>query len=340
MQRFILTHAISLALIFATQVAPAQEAGEPSSKTTAERQTALFVAGPNMGFVGFDDAEALDGPKVAATTDLTLSTRTVSQPRDAALDRRGALYLISGANRGSIAVYDNPLTANGARRPDRAVFGEGTKLSRSLTGVAVDDQNDLLYVSNARTGLVVFDISSPETFDGDVAPVRTFKVDMSQFKPEQLRFANGSLYIVDPRGGTSDIVVFDNPGTLEGKVTPDRVISNIGFDNKIGVDVDAKDRLLVGVRRLGQVMIFNGASKLDGPARPIVKLSIATTDVDPKPAFATTDSEDRLYVADASGNVVFSFDMTSELVSGKRAPNRTIHSSDLIAPNRLLVFER
>ncbi len=112
------------------------------------------------------------------------------------------------------------------------------------------------------------------------------------------------------------------------------------YARKIGVDVDANDRMLVGVRKLGQVLIFNNASTLDGAAEPDVALSIASPDVKPMPAFATMDSEDRLYIADSNGNVVFSFDRASELTSGEHFPSRTIDSSDLIAPNRLLLYER
>ena len=315
-------------------------AKEDNPAGTADPVTTLFASGPNMGFVGFDNAQTLSGPNVAVTTELSLSSKVVSQPRGAALDQNGSLYLISGANRGSIAVFDNPLTANGGRKPDRMVSGERTQISRSPTGVAVDRENSLLYVSNKMTGLLVFDISSPEAFNGNVAPVRTFDVDMSQFRPERLCFANGSLYVVDARGGTSDIAVFDDPDSLSGKAAPDRVITFQGFDNKIGVDVDAQDRLLVGVRRLGQVLIFENASTLDGPASPDVELSITGGDVAPKPSFVTTDSQDRLYVADSNANVVFAFDLASELASGERHADRTIDSTDLIAPNLLLLFER
>jgi hypothetical protein len=299
----------------------------------------LFVMGQNMGLVGFDRASTLNGSRVVVTTDLVLNGKTVSQPKDVALDQHGALYLVSGANRGSIAVYRNPLTANGSRRPDRMVYGDQTRLARTATSIAIDGKNGLLYVANTATEVLVFDISSPEAFTGNVAPARVFIVDMAQFRTKQLHFAQDALYIVDARGGTSDIVVFDDPGALRGKVTPTRMISHPTFDNKISVNVDARNRLLVGVRKRGQVLIFNNASALDGTATPDVALSISGTNVAPKPSFATTDSEDRLYVADASGNVVFSFDNVSELATGEHYPNRTIDSSSLIAPSRLLLYE-
>lgn len=315
--------------------AKGMEAGEANGLSTT-----LFVIGPNTGFVSFANAETLNDSTAAVAAELMLSRSTVLQPRDAALDSRGALYLLSRTNGGSIAVYDDPRTATGSRAPDRKVFGEATQISRSPTGIAIDAENDLLYVSNLLTETLVFDISAPESFQGDVAPMRTFEVDVSQFRPEQLRFANGSLYMADARGGTTDIIAFDHPGALRGKVKPDRTITHAGFDNKVGVDVDAKDRLLVAVRKLGQVLMFNNASKLDGVATPDVALSIAAADVPPQPSFATTDSQDRLYVTDSNGNVVFSFDRASELVSGQHYPNRTIGSRELIAPNRLLLVER
>lgn len=311
---------------------------EEQSPPSGPFLTTLFAMGPNMGFVGFDEAEKTNGAKVAVTTELSLSNKTVSRPRGAALDKHGRLYLVSGANGGSIAVYDKPLNANGHRRPDRIVAGKATRISRSPTGIAIDRQNDLLYVSNAVTDLLVFDISSPEKFQGPIAPLRTFDVDMSLFRAKQICFANGSLYVVTARGGTSDILAFDKPDKLRGKVTPDRVISYQEFDNRVGVDVDSKDRLLVGVRKLGKVLIYRKASTLDGPAKPDVMLSIAGTDVAPMPSFATTDSEDRLYIADANGGVLFSFDNSAQLTSGEHFPDRTIDSRDLIAPSRLLVF--
>ena len=70
-----------------------------------------------------------------------------------------------------------------------------------------------------------------------------------------------------------------------------------------------------------------------------VALSIADTKVKAQPSHATIDSHDRLFVADANGNVTFSFDRASELASGKHRPDRTIGSRELIAPNRLLVVE-
>ncbi len=319
---------------------PGQPAQQPSDGDETDLQTTLFVFGPNTGFVGFDSAQSLSGVGLPATLELMSSNSTVIQPRDAALDSRGALYLISGAKGGSIAIYNNPLTATGSRLPDRVVSGDATLIANNPSGIAIDRENELLYLSNPVGELLVFDIASPELFNGDIAPVRTFRVDLPLFSAEQIRFANGSLYVVDARGGTSDILAFDNPAALQGDVTPDRVISTAGFDNTIGIDIDAQDRLWVGVRDLGQVLLFTAAKSLDGAATPDVALSITDVDVSPKPSFATTDSEDRLYVADSNGNVVFVFDKASELVSGARAASRTIDSMELIAPNRLLVVER
>jgi DNA-binding beta-propeller fold protein YncE len=318
---------------------PHNPADDPMEEEDALR-VALFVLGPNTGFVGFDGAHHLHGVNLGVTTELMAGPNTVIQPRDAALDSRGALYIISGAKSGSVAIYENPLSANGGRLPDRMVFGDATQIANNPSGIAIDLENETLYVASITGDLLAFSIGVPEAFNGAVAPARTFRVNMPLFKAEQLRFANGSLYVVDARGGTSDIMAFDNPSSLVGDVLPDRVISHAGFDNTIGIDVDAFDRLWVGVRDLGQVLMFEGAGSLDGAVEPDLALSIADATIPPKPSFATTDSEDRLYVADSNGNVIFVFDVASELLSGARRPARTIDSAELVAPNRLLVFER
>lgn len=322
-----------------TGESPPQFGGRPDD-ADAKLRTTLFVLGPNTGFVGFDGADNLNGVGLAATTELLNSSATVIQPRDAALDCNGALYLISGNKGGSIAIYDNPMTATGSRPPDRVVFGDATGISNSPTGIAIDCEKHLLYIADTEANVLLFDIRSPELFNGNVAPLRTFHIDLPSNSPAQICLANGSLYVVDARGGTSDILAFDNPAALVGDVVPDRVITNAGFDNTIGIAVDARDRLWVGVRDLGQVLMFKAAISLDGTMTPDLALSIANVDVPAKPSFATTDSEDTLYMADSNGNAVFVFDLATELTSGPRIANRVIDSAELIAPNRLLLFER
>lgn len=315
---------------------PGQPAEQPSDK---ELLTTLFVLGPNTGFVGFNGAENLDGVDLPAPIELFNSQNTVMKPRDAVIDNRGALYVINNAKGGSIAVYDDPMTATGNRAPDRLVFGGTTQLSTSPTGLAIDHENELLYVTNGMDELLVFEIAPPELFDGDIAPIRTFHVDLPLMSFNQVRFADGSLYLVDVRGGTSDIMAFDDPEALQGAVTPDRVISNVEFDNTIGIDIDDLGRMWVGVRDTGEVLMYNDATALDGAPLPDIALSIIDVAIDPKPAFATTDSEDRLYIADSNGNAILVFDEASELVGGPTAPDRVIDSTELIAPNRLVVFE-
>lgn len=319
---------------------PGQPAEQPTGKNPPVDTTTLFVLGQNTGFIGFHGAENLNGVDLPAPIELFSSQTTVVKPRDAVLDSRGALYVINGAKDGSIAIYDNPNTATGNRPPDRIVFGDTTQLAKNPTGLAIDRENDLLYVSNGMDDFLVFEIAPSELFDGDVAPLRTFFIDLPLLRIEQIRFANGSLYAVDPRGGTSDILAFDDPEALQGAVMPDRVISNVGFDNTIGIDVDAADRMWIGIRDLGEVWMFHDARMLDGAAAPDVALSVADMPISPMPSFATTDSEDRLYIADSNGNVIFVFDEASELVGGATPPDRVIDSVELIAPNRLVAFEQ
>ena len=300
----------------------------------------LFVIGPNMSLIGFDRAASLNNLALAPTTDLALSHSTVIAPRDAAIDANGALHIISGAAGGSIAIYNNPLTATGSRLPDRRVLGPATKLANNPTGIAIDRAASLLYVSNLPNEIAVFDISQPAVFTGDVAPLRTFSVNLPGFAPEQIRFAGGSLYVVDVRGGAADIHVFDAPSLLQGPVTPDRTITHAGFDDRIGIEIEPKGRLLVAARDIGTVLIFASAAALDGAVTPDVEISISGAPIASKPSFATIDREDRLYIADANGNTVFAFDLASSLISGGHFAERTIKSTEFVVPNRLVLYER
>ncbi|MEZ6063461.1 MAG: hypothetical protein R3C19_24195 [Planctomycetaceae bacterium] len=233
-----------------------QGSEENSSKSDSEDRLqnaglSLFAIGPNMGLVGFDSAETLNGARITPTTELMHGARTVSRPRDAAIDRHGALYLISGANGGSVAVYENPLTANGSRKPDRMVFGRNTQISKSPTGIAIDRENERLYLSNAVTGILVFDISSSQAFSGDVTPLRVFRVD----QPCAVRSRSGLQPELATLSTLAEIHRTSRCSThraIPGDATPNRTINHMDFDNRIGIDVDSAGRLLVAARTSGQ----------------------------------------------------------------------------------------
>jgi hypothetical protein len=303
----------------------------------------LFVLHPNVGFLGYENPATLGSSHAAVTTTLAMSPETVLAPRDVALDACGALYFASGARGGAIAVYDDPRLATGSRRPDRRVSGKATRVASPI-GLAIDQEKHLLYVLLRRSAVqptvVVFDISTPHDFNGEVAPLRTFQVAVTNLNAQQVRCAHGSLYMVNMRGDTAEILAFDRPETLHGSVVADRVLTSAALQGEIHIEVDAKDRLLVSVPGAGQVQIYAGASQLAGPVAPSVTFTIAGTTAKPQPTCAITDAQDRLYLVDAFRSVIYAFDHTSTLSSGQHSPDREIDTKGAMVPKLLLLLER
>jgi DNA-binding beta-propeller fold protein YncE len=303
--------------------------------------TTLFSLGQNNGLAGYDDPSALDGTTIDPDQELSPAEAMVRTIRDAAIDGRNALY-IANTGDSSIAIYDNPLTASGARMPSRRITGDASE-TFSPFSVAVDTVADELYLSNSsgtdRDEIRVYDISSPETFDGDIPPTRTFATGETSFEPMQLVFAGGSLYVSVARNNTLDIQVFDTPGDLVGEVTVDRVISNASFETGSGFYVDAADRLIVANRDGETVQIWNGASELDGSPGPDVTITIDGVVGSQSLEHAVTDSEGRLYVLDNGRSAIYVFDDITALSDGPATPDREFNA-DTSGFGRLLIWER
>ncbi len=316
---------------------PTDEVDSAGDEPDALTQTMLYVI--SSGLQGYRDAGTLRGPTITATTDL--DSDPAGDPVDAAFDARGALYVISSLNTGTIAVYDNPLTATGNRTPDRMVSGDLTGLFIP-TGLAIDVENDLLYVSNGFSNsvshVVVFDLGTPDAFDGNVEPISTFDVDMdSVLFADQVQFANGSLYVVD----APEILVFDSPADLKGPAIPDRVITNAAFDDNIQIHLADADRMIVASGDTGgtdQVFILERASTLDGAVEPDVVLTVARTTGTADTIFAAIDSQDRLFIADGWNGVIYTFDNASTLTSGEYFADRDFDLGTYL-PDRLLLSE-
>ena len=102
----------------------------------------------------------------------------------------------------------------------------------SPQSIAIDPVNDVLYVVNSQDeNIYVFDNVASNSFDGEVEPSRIFTRDALLFSPDQVVFADGSLYVADDEF----IHVFDNPGNLEGPVASDRQFSSglFGSNNSV-----------------------------------------------------------------------------------------------------------
>ena len=158
-----------------------------------------------------------------------------------------------------------------------APTGPGTVIAKLLTsdfslinGGKLDAPRDLLYVS-AFTEVAVF--SKASTLTGKIVPARTFTPKLSTdayIANTLLDAANDRVYIAF-RGRDSGIAVYDHASTLQGAVTPNRVIT--GTFDTYNFTIDFKRGILYSKSSLNDpIRVFDNVDKASGaltPARSI-----------------------------------------------------------------------
>lgn len=142
--------------------------------------------------------------------------------------------------KGSIAVFDNGSSLNGATTPTRHLFGSSTGLMQPH-GCWLDESRDILYVANTFGGnILVYDNAG--TLDGDVAPSRTITYP-NMGKPVYIYCdeSNDRIFVTcmnmgGPPGLLPKVIVYNNASSLNGNsVTPSVTIegsnTRLGFRN-------------------------------------------------------------------------------------------------------------
>jgi len=222
---------------------------------------------------------------------------------------------VSGLFAPKIMFVDNASTT---LSPLRIISGAATTI-KFPESVAVDSANDLVYVSDSSTKVLVFGPAS--TISGDVAPLHTITGAFS-VSGLALDAANNRLFLSDAIG---TINVFDNASTLNGTVVPDRVIAGaatqLAFPGVLAVDNSG--RLIVSNRGVSPapntILAFANAGSVNGNVAPasVVTLSASQTPVE----MAVSPSEE-LYVVDGNSSLnVYSNIATA---TGNLVPVRTI----------------
>jgi hypothetical protein len=181
--------------------------------------------------------------------------------------------------------------ANGNEGPVRVIEGQGTKLSRTMHGIAYDAVHDEMVVPVHLAGAVlVFRAGAT----GEEAPIRVIQGPHTRIlRPETVNLDLKNNEIVVGEDGGKDVMFF--PREANGDVAPLRTIRGpkTGLDEVRGVSVDPIRNLLVvssrgdGNRTTG-VFIFNRMDNGDvapraviaGPKSGIVR--IRQVEVDPE----------------------------------------------------------
>ena len=217
----------------------------------------------------------------------------------------------------------NPDPPAGTLTVDRLIQGGSTGLAGTIGSLALDTQNDRLYVGN-MVSVRVF--NGAGFADGNAIPARTFTTLSGP------AFNAASLFI-DPVGNrlylgddsNKEVRVFDNASALNNTVTADRVIT--GFDTILGVQVDTINNILYVTNRsptnVYTIRAYNGASGLFGAATPARIITPSNgTDLPVGDLFMDA-ANDRLYVAGGTNTLVMVFNAASTK-DGTVTPAKTL----------------
>lgn len=298
---------------------------------------ALILTGQNTNHSSFDDVVGVDGENIISSTALEYGNASgVLRGQDAVVSSNGVLFICSESN-DTIAIYDSFLLASGTRQPDRTVTGEATLIDAPVSA-AIDPINDVLYVINKfDENVLVFENVSSNAFDGEIEPARTFTRNTGTFSPDQVFFADGSLYVADDEV----IYIFEDDGTLDGPVQPDRQFSSplFGTNTRYNISVDVRDRLIL-TDRGSEVYIFNNASTIDGSPTPDLIITIEEAG---SLHAASIDSFDTLYAMDLFDDAIYVFDDVEamiELGDDTYIQDRIIKGPSFDSADRMFLYER
>ncbi|MFN8611062.1 MAG: hypothetical protein U0931_26200 [Vulcanimicrobiota bacterium] len=178
--------------------------------------------------------------------------------------------LVSNRGGGSIAHFKHASKAEGAILPQTWIRGANTFLSQPGQ-IAYDTGSKRLIVPNGGDSSILFFEDALNASEG-VPPRRRLMglgTQLSRPVSVQLDSARDQLYVAN--GGSNSVVVFGGAGTIDGATAPLRTLS--GSSTKItaisAIWLDsANDRLWVADPVAGALLVFNGASTLNGNVPP------------------------------------------------------------------------
>jgi hypothetical protein len=211
---------------------------------------------------------------------------------------------------------------------DRIIIGLATGLSTNIGGLALDTVNNRIYVGNG-TSILVFNNASTAT--GNVSPARTVTTGGSSGQVF-LDTANNLLYVADDANG---VRVFNNPGTIDGANTGDRLITgDFGTTFEIrGVAVDTTSKNILYVSNdttspttSHQISVFDGAKTVNGsntPNRTITPTVAGPTNLPVRGIFLDA-MHDRLYVAGGSASTLVMIFDNASTANGAIAPTKSL----------------
>jgi len=299
----------------------------------------LFIAnfsGNNV--TSYEDPVSING-NISPDTNLAGASTGLNFPSDIIVTGNGSLIASNFGAPNALTRYDDAVNTNGNLTPNGNVSGGATLLSGPTT-LAVNATEDLVFVANITTDVItVYSNASGTSFNGNLPPIRTISATTpgsNLNNPFGINFGAGNDLYVANNGG-SNVLVFANANSLNGDVTPTRIITRVEFNSIFDVFVDGADNLFVVDSFDDQIYIFNNASTLNGSPAPDFTLTVPGAGT--LTAIAV-DSNDTGYIVDNTMNAVYSYDNISTL-NGTVAPPRTISGANtqMNGPIRVFLLE-
>lgn len=305
---------------------PTPGAPTPTPTPGASVGGKLYVSNSNgNSILRFDGAFTASG-NVAPAATITGASTTLANPAFITLDVSADRLYVANSSGPSILVFDSISTKDGNVAPDRTISGPDLVVP---IDAVVDTSQDLLYVADA---VDVFVYTSASTADGtnipathDIAtPISTAIGGIC------IDAAHDRLFVSDPNGNA--IEIFDNASTLDGNITPNRIIqgtaTHLALPSSLQLD------------GLGRLIVSN--SSASGPSITIYAANVTNTGTGAINAISVGeikgtntgfDTPDQIAV-DTSGNgTVYNVDSGAARVAafanlstatGNIAPTRTI----------------
>jgi hypothetical protein len=228
----------------------------------------------------FDNAFTATGNATPGAT-ISGATTTLNSPSFMTLDAAADRLYVANTGDLSVVVFDGVSTKTGTVNiaPTRTIAGPATGLLQP-TDVALDKGRDMLYVAD-DIDIFVFNSASAAATNGNVA----FARDISPGFAVSAIFidaTNNRLFVADQAGDA--VAIFDNASTLNGTVTPARVVQGAATHLAVpsGVTVDGAGRLIVtnvgnGTTIPPTITIYGNAATADGNIAPVAEITGSNT---------------------------------------------------------------
>jgi hypothetical protein len=241
----------------------------------------LYVSNSGGGSIlRFDNAFTANGDASPAAT-ISGANTTLNGPSFMTLDAAADRLYVANTGDLSVVIFDGVSTKTGIVNiaPTRTIAGVQTGLLQP-SDVALDKGRDMLYVAD-DIDIFVFNSASSATTNGNVPFARDISPGFA-VSAIFLDATNNRLFVADQAGDA--VAIFDNASTLNGNVTPTRVVQGTATHLAVpsGVAVDGVGRLVVtnvgnGTTIPPSITIYANAAIADGNIAPVAEITGSNT---------------------------------------------------------------